>query len=173
MRLFGLMIACAAALAAQTVEGTLVDPVTKAAVAGADVQLLGQDDNSYAAITDAQGHFHFDEVQDGAYALDCRKEGFGPFISRPVIVKAAGDAVKLHLTLVPLGSISGRVVDGKGRPGPDARLILTVPGSRGEPVRADEAGRFSIANLGSTRYIDRKSTRLNSSHLGISYAVFC
>src|SRR5437899_12915730 len=27
--------------------------------------------------------------------------------------------------------------------------------------------------LASARYIDRKSTRLNSSHLGISYAVFC
>src|ERR1035438_3723203 len=27
--------------------------------------------------------------------------------------------------------------------------------------------------LKETRYIDRKSTRLNSSHLGISYAVFC
>src|SRR5437899_10001367 len=26
---------------------------------------------------------------------------------------------------------------------------------------------------GSAPYIDRKSTRLNSSHLGISYAVFC
>src|SRR5437899_9160428 len=24
-----------------------------------------------------------------------------------------------------------------------------------------------------TKYLDRKSTRLNSSHLGISYAVFC
>src|ERR1035438_710709 len=29
------------------------------------------------------------------------------------------------------------------------------------------------ADTGWTFYIDRKSTRLNSSHLGISYAVFC
>src|SRR5262245_62178508 len=28
-------------------------------------------------------------------------------------------------------------------------------------------------SLGSTSFADRKSTRLNSSHLGISYAVFC
>src|SRR5438045_6967011 len=28
-------------------------------------------------------------------------------------------------------------------------------------------------SLGTTRSSDRKSTRLNSSHLGISYAVFC
>src|ERR1035441_10824545 len=33
-----------------------------------------------------------------------------------------------------------------------------APGERGSPVRSR---------------LDRKSTRLNSSHLGISYAVFC
>src|SRR5262245_64517490 len=31
----------------------------------------------------------------------------------------------------------------------------------------------SHASVGDTRSLDRKSTRLNSSHLGISYAVFC
>src|SRR5690625_6747895 len=30
-----------------------------------------------------------------------------------------------------------------------------------------------ISNLASHAYIDRKSTRLNSSHVAISYAVFC
>src|ERR1035441_10885020 len=33
-------------------------------------------------------------------------------------------------------------------------------------------GRFDVARL-DLQTIDRKSTRLNSSHLGISYAVFC
>jgi hypothetical protein len=37
MRLVGVMLACAAVLAAQTVEGTVVNPVTKAGVADADV----------------------------------------------------------------------------------------------------------------------------------------
>src|SRR5262245_64409589 len=31
----------------------------------------------------------------------------------------------------------------------------------------------SVAMADATRKLDRKSTRLNSSHLGISYAVFC
>src|SRR5471030_958831 len=37
------------------------------------------------------------------------------------------------------------------------------------------SGRKSRARLGTTLlpWLDRKSTRLNSSHLGISYAVFC
>src|SRR5437899_6748054 len=30
-----------------------------------------------------------------------------------------------------------------------------------------------FGNIGSNFNVDRKSTRLNSSHLGISYAVFC
>src|SRR5262245_64049554 len=31
----------------------------------------------------------------------------------------------------------------------------------------------NITSIGKSRHLDRKSTRLNSSHLGISYAVFC
>src|SRR5437870_7164194 len=42
---------------------------------------------------------------------------------------------------------------------PAARLALRLHGERGAP-RGHEAG-------------DRKSTRLNSSHVAISYAVFC
>src|ERR1035441_7945720 len=35
------------------------------------------------------------------------------------------------------------------------------------------AGAITYAELGAMKPQDRKSTRLNSSHLGISYAVFC
>src|ERR1035441_3410980 len=37
--------------------------------------------------------------------------------------------------------------------------------------RRPKVGRDGLC--GSGKYADRKSTRLNSSHLGISYAVFC
>src|SRR5947199_8010056 len=41
-------------------------------------------------------------------------------------------------------------------------------------ISAQEKGRLSIAARTFDAQIrDRKSTRLNSSHLGISYAVFC
>src|SRR5438067_10214248 len=41
------------------------------------------------------------------------------------------------------------------------------------PPETDEAA-FSFARFrGGKRLIDRKSTRLNSSHVSISYAVFC
>src|SRR5437899_3681960 len=39
--------------------------------------------------------------------------------------------------------------------------------------RARPAIQCHVAAIGSTMLVDRKSTRLNSSHLGISYAVFC
>src|SRR3712207_8227816 len=35
------------------------------------------------------------------------------------------------------------------------------------------ASRFSCSRLAAVRSLDRKSTRLNSSHANISYAVFC
>src|SRR3712207_8242744 len=43
-----------------------------------------------------------------------------------------------------------------GHPGDEVRLVLHAGGQGGEAVR-----------------LDRKSTRLNSSHANISYAVFC
>src|SRR5262245_62615029 len=46
------------------------------------------------------------------------------------------------------------------------------------PHRARESGdrappRHTVADRDDAGALDRKSTRLNSSHLGISYAVFC
>src|SRR5436853_4432295 len=37
----------------------------------------------------------------------------------------------------------------------------------------DDLGSSIAVDSSNNIYIDRKSTRLNSSHLGISYAVFC
>src|SRR5262245_64501127 len=42
-------------------------------------------------------------------------------------------------------------------------------GPAGKSVGSADSGRSRFTEMGS----DRKSTRLNSSHLGISYAVFC
>src|SRR5690625_6420979 len=41
-----------------------------------------------------------------------------------------------------------------------------------KPVKADARG-FYRCNFKPFRHLDRKSTRLNSSHVAISYAVFC
>src|ERR1035441_6018879 len=45
-------------------------------------------------------------------------------------------------------------------------------GAQSAGAQAQTAGQRPVV-LGGLESIDRKSTRLNSSHLGISYAVFC
>src|SRR3712207_8238228 len=50
---------------------------------------------------------------------------------------------------------------GRGRPGPDLLVVGRVRRLRRGPRRRHLGGQ------------DRKSTRLNSSHANISYAVFC
>src|SRR5205814_10050936 len=56
--------------------------------------------------------------------------------------------------------------------------LLAHHAGRGRPRRGDRGGEHLRAGprgrqRGLRRPADRKSTRLNSSHLGISYAVFC
>src|SRR5437899_7712812 len=50
-------------------------------------------------------------------------------------------------------------------------LEAPVPGEKLRDVRFNLPGHFRRGRRAIVR--DRKSTRLNSSHLGISYAVFC
>src|SRR5262245_62596810 len=69
------------------------------------------------------------------------------------------------------------VVDGSG----DAELNVSdeldvsVEGAADVAYTGDPRVRSEVSDAGDLRRIepDRKSTRLNSSHLGISYAVFC
>src|ERR1035441_2210452 len=49
------------------------------------------------------------------------------------------------------------------------RCERTAVGRRAERMRTSEKDRLAAETMDR----DRKSTRLNSSHLGISYAVFC
>src|ERR1035441_1735790 len=61
---------------------------------------------------------------------------------------------------------------GVARINPDgAQEIVTQKRSGHFDSAGDEATRFLHGTL--PNGLDRKSTRLNSSHLGISYAVFC
>src|SRR3712207_7047795 len=68
------------------------------------------------------------------------------------------------------GDRPGRAGRGRARAG--ARRVRP----RGRDGWADERqrrGRAALAARGEAAHSDRKSTRLNSSHANISYAVFC
>src|SRR5947199_429793 len=62
---------------------------------------------------------------------------------------------------------------------PYTTLFRSPPGRRAARSprrrcrRRRRGGRTSSAATATSSWSDRKSTRLNSSHLGISYAVFC
>src|SRR5256885_5793036 len=62
------------------------------------------------------------------------------------------------------------------RPGPPGSAVVSCARSRGPrddaPLERREGG-VERDRLGEQQQGDRKSTRLNSSHLVISYAVFC
>src|SRR5690625_6683732 len=54
---------------------------------------------------------------------------------------------------------------------PATRLAITPYGTQGHPLRGRYPKLARLRRLDCRR--DRKSTRLNSSHVAISYAVFC
>src|SRR3989442_903511 len=84
------------------------------------------------------------------------------------------------------GAVTGTVIDPDGNPvaGATVNVKLTPAGAAGSAVSTAKGDftisgltvgdyELSIPSIGFTFRPDRKSTRLNSSHVRISYAVFC
>src|SRR3712207_8436608 len=69
------------------------------------------------------------------------------------------------------------VAGGEPRQDPDRGVLRGVRGPRqvcrGQPCLVEEGGRQRPPDRLGLQHPDRKSTRLNSSHANISYAVFC
>src|SRR3989454_2515272 len=94
---------------------------------------------------------------------------------RPVRAHAAGDEPRVERLHAPHGAppaaIRGRVRDDAQQPRPERPawvVLLQLQERRQHAVLGCVVGVIGVAQHG-----DRKSTRLNSSHLVISYAVFC
>src|SRR2546426_3937042 len=62
--------------------------------------------------------------------------------------------------------LTGKDGGGRGRLTPVARVVATA-------VAGVDPSCMGLGPIPATQKVDRKSTRLNSSHLVISYAVFC
>src|SRR3712207_7596311 len=77
-------------------------------------------------------------------------------------------------TLFPYTTLFRSAYDAlAGRPGVDADAIAVVGSSYGAYLAAVLTSLRPVRWLGLRAPADRKSTRLNSSHANISYAVFC
>src|SRR5437667_1384053 len=77
--------------------------------------------------------------------------------------------IRYPILLRDMGSfhIGGRFIEITGQP---IKEVVFTPG--GVPAKMDPNGKYQVEQM-YVQYLDRKSTRLNSSHITISYAVFC
>ncbi len=124
------LLLCAASLPAQIVEGTVTNSVTGAGISGIKVNLMQYGDTWYSATTGAQGGFLFDHVQNGVYHATYDSPDY--WWERPAgpnqqFQVTAGTPVTLEARMTPLAQLSGRVVDGRGKPVPHAQLIISGP----------------------------------------------
>src|SRR5262245_19737927 len=132
-----------------------------AASAALGLTACGSDDNKQAASPTPAAKIEKLSGQSTAVALDAN------------FVKALG---ALKLTPAPIGSgeISKQGI--ASFPITGGNVTYYTPGSVSPYVQGEidhDGSGLSLTGGGKKVELDRKSTRLNSSHLGISYAVFC
>src|SRR5471030_3346769 len=108
-----------------------------------------------------------------------RKRGSMRLVQRVVLCALCVLVSTAARAQVQTGSIAGVVTDSSNLVLPGATVSLSgdklIGGVQTQTTDATGAYRFDRLPPGSyhVKFEDRKSTRLNSSHLGISYAVFC
>lgn len=154
------LVSCLGA-AAQTVVGTVADSSSGSGIAGAQVEIApaaaglgGQ--AAYTAVTDSQGRFLIDNVKDGAYVARYRANGYIDEASlapgRPFQVVAGGTAVNLEGRMIRFAEASGRVVDGRGDPVPNAEMEATEIGRSTGGFRSDAGGKFRFMVIPGQNY---------------------
>src|SRR3712207_7242479 len=78
-----------------------------------------------------------------------------------------------YTTLFRSGDAVRLVDDEQAAAGHQPRQLLLAEARVGQPLRGDQQDVDLVGRQGLRDVVDRKSTRLNSSHANISYAVFC
>jgi hypothetical protein len=148
MKHLGAFLLLAPTLFGQAIEGTVVNSVTGEAIGGASVQIENAGKSPYQTTSDAQGAFRIEGVADGTYTAIAFKSGFltiqDDAARRPFHVVAGLDPVELRVFLIPLGRISGRVLDGENRPLAGADVALVQGTDTGQSGQTDVSGSFSF-----------------------------
>jgi hypothetical protein len=139
------------------VEGTVVSAITGAPLKKAEVLLQTTDNRSFAASTDAQGKFIFEDLPPGDYGLSVDRVGYLKQVAESEVELAAGTIVKdIVMKLTPQGVISGRVVDEEGDPVLGGEVgIKRVAGKRAlysEGTGVNGEGGFTFTGLKPGRY---------------------
>jgi len=131
-----------------------------AAVFGAGVRVgVRNGSRHWESVTRGDGNFRIENLPEGEYDTWVSKAGFSGVTFAPkVSVPACGCGV-LDATLETNSSISGMVLDARGRPAPDAEVEVAavLPGGAvkwtGPWGRSDSHGRFSLAKLPVARIV--------------------
>src|SRR5205814_3464686 len=180
------------------ITGTVTD-ATGAVVRGATVAATNVETNiKTTAQSNEDGNYTIAQLKEGTYTVRAEAAGFKSFVVNKVGLVArdvrrvdvkleVGDVateVKVSGGVTLIETETARVSDTK-----DSLVLNTIPtnsrslwailnlsaglqGQAGSSVTRFAGSRVNENNW-SIDGTDRKSTRLNSSHLGISYAVFC
>src|SRR5690625_1357026 len=149
-------------MAVEQVEGVKYDELVEVQMQTGEIR--------HGQVFEVDGDKPMDQIFEGPSGINI-KDTKDRFRGKPLSLDVSEDMV-------------GRVFDGMGQPiddGPDIipEDNLDVNGQAINPIARDypdefiQTGISAIDHLNTLVRGDRKSTRLNSSHVAISYAVFC
>jgi hypothetical protein len=124
---------------------------------------------AYQAVSDAAGHFHFDQVDPGSYTITSTRDGFAIQTpgrhEKPITVREDQNVTDVAVPLKPLASVGGHVLDEEG----DPIILANVQAMRTTydqgrkrlnqvaAVRSNDLGEFQFVNLDAGRYYFRVS----------------
>jgi hypothetical protein len=147
-------------LAAQVVEGRVVNAVTGTAIPGARITLFQNGEPVHRLEADADGGFHFEFVKTGIYEARYTAPHFSPVPALgerlPHVQVRAGEPLHLEIKLQPLAKISGRVTDAAGKPVSKADIWAVSDWSLCKPPAcspfrlhgtANDKGEYTLADI--------------------------
>src|SRR3712207_3194448 len=145
-------------------EGDIVKRTGKVAEVPVGEALIGRVVNSLGVPIDGKGPIKTKEKR----AVEVQAPGV---IDRQSVKEPLQTGIKAIDSMVPIGKGQRELIIGDRQTGKTALAIDAILNQKGKDVICIYV---AIGQKQSTvAHIDRKSTRLNSSHANISYAVFC
>jgi hypothetical protein len=163
-----------------TVDGVVTNSVSSEPVRKAVVTLQSQVHGfAYQAVTDAAGHFHFDNVDPGSYSVGAVREGYAGQTpgrrrnEKRVTVAEEQNVADVAVALAPLAQVGGRVLDEGGDPIALANVMALRASyhdgnkrlMQASIVRSNDLGEFQFVNLEAGRYYFRVSAPQRPANL--------